>query len=222
MIPLAGCTDLESRNGLHAGHHGHIDHEFKNPEKWAKQWNNPTRDNWQRPAEVIELMDIQRGMTVVDLGAGTGYFEPHLSKAVGETGKVLALDVSPQMIEYIQKSPRTSNLHNVEAKVVPSDNPQFPEGEIDRVLIVNTWHHIDDRVEYARKVARSLAPTGSIIIVDFTLESEMGSPRSMRLSPERVVSELQTAGFIAASVEESLPWQYIVVANLARSGRPRR
>ena len=219
LIPLLGVIVVTAfgcakRHAHH--HHGPIGHTFEDVDKWAGRWNNPARDQWQRPNEVVALMKIKPGMTVADLGAGTGYFEPFLSKAVGQDGKVLALDAEPEMVKYLKSNPRTSALGNVEVKLVPYGDPMLPAGKVDRVLIVNTWHHIRHRVAYGRKLATSLASGGSVVVVDFTLEAKEGPPKNIRLAPAQIISELKAAGFIAKVVDESLPRQYIVVASIAK------
>jgi hypothetical protein len=83
-------------------------------------------------------------------------------------------------------------------------------------LIVDTWHHIDDRSQYARKLAAALAPGGEVWIVDFTADSDIGPPARYRVSPEQAVSELEAGGLKAEIVQgESLPKQYLV-----RAARP--
>ena len=155
-------------------------------------------------------MQIEPGMTVADVGAGTGYFEPFLSRAVGETGSVWALDAEAAMVEYLENSPRTKPLANVKARLVPYGDPKLPRGRVDRVLIVNTWHHVHDRVEYGRKLLRALKDGGSAFIVDYTMESERGPPADIRLTPDQVMDELEAAGFEPTVLEESLPNQYVV------------
>jgi hypothetical protein len=104
-------------------------------------------------------------------------------------------------------------LGNVFPRLVPLDDPQLEPGTVSRVLIVNTWHHIDERSRYAAKLAPALTAGGEIWIVDFTLESEHGPPARHRLSPEQVVRELQGGGLRAEVVTaEQLPRQYIVRA----------
>ena len=189
-------------------------HRFDDPEKWAARWNDPDRDAWQRPREVVGLLDIEPGMTVADLGTGTGYFLPHLSEAVGASGRVLALDVSKEMIDYIGSAPATSGLHKVEGRVVASDDPGLADGSVDRILVVNTWHHIAGRPEYAKKIAAGLEPGGRFVIVDFLKDESIdGPPMEMRLTAEEVVAELSGAGFSSVEiVEETLDRHYIVRA----------
>jgi SAM-dependent methyltransferase len=191
--------------------HGPLVHRFEDAARWAKDFDDPTRDAWQRPAEVIAAMKIAEGQTVADIGAGTGYFLPHLARAVGPKGKVLGLDIEPDMVRYMRERAARDGLVPVQARVVALDDPGLPAGGIDRVLIVDTWHHIDGRAAYAAKLRAGLAAGGAVFVVDFTLEAKRGPPAHHRLRPEQVMEELTAGGLDASLVEESLPDQYIVV-----------
>jgi SAM-dependent methyltransferase len=197
----------------HPGHeaHGARQHRFEHAEDWVPVLDDPARDTWQRPAEVVRLLAVSPGMTVVDLGAGTGYFLRYLSAAVGAAGRVLALDVEPDMIRYMKERAAQEHLGTVEARVVRSDDPGLPEGSVDRILVVDTWHHVAGRAAYARKLAAALKPNGLVMIVDFTRESKHGPPPEMRLGPEEVAEDLADGGLEAASLPESLPEQYVVI-----------
>jgi ubiquinone/menaquinone biosynthesis C-methylase UbiE len=202
----------QHHSGSHSHQHG-MHKDFSDAEGFAKAFDDPERDAWQHPAELVELMRIEPGSVVADLGAGTGYFVGWLSRAVGAQGKVLALDVEPKMVEFLGKRAQQQGLGNVLPRLVPFDDPQLEPGSVSRVLIVNTWHHIDDRSRYAAKLAPALAAGGEIWVVDFTLESELGPPVRYRLSPEQVVAELQGGGLRAEVVTgEQLPRQYVVRA----------
>ncbi|MBI2895056.1 MAG: class I SAM-dependent methyltransferase [Deltaproteobacteria bacterium] len=227
---LAGCGGAEPPPA-HAGHDRHqqrhheenhrqnggpLVHRFEDPEAYAREWDDPARDAWQKPQEVIALMGIEPGMTVADLGAGTGYFLGHLSRAVGEHGKVLALDIEPAMIEYIRERARREHLANVEARLVTTDDPSLATGEAHRILVVNTWHHIPYRTVYSRKLARGLARGGAVFVVDFTHEARIGPPPHARVAPPDVESELSAGGLEARTIEEPLPEQYVVVGRVSR------
>jgi hypothetical protein len=100
---------------------------------------------------------------------------------------------------------------NVEPRVVPPDDPGLPSGGVDRIVIVDTWHHIDDRPAYSAKLLAALRPGGSVLVVDFTLESDLGPPAKHRMPPEQVVRELEAGGLRAAiDRSETLPKQYVV------------
>lgn len=194
--------------------------DFSNTPRFAQAFDDPQRDVWQRPDEVIARLGLEPGSIVADLGSGTGYFVPRLSRAVGPSGRVLALDVEPNMVEHVRERAQKAGLVNVESRKVPYDDPGLAPASVDRVLIVNTWHHIDQRVEYSRKLARALRPGGEVWIVDFTLDAQRGPPAKHRLSAQQVVQELEQASFAAEVVEpEGLPEQYLVRGRLREPPR---
>jgi predicted methyltransferase len=202
----------------HAHHHHHegpapLGHRFERAQDHVAGLENPERDAWQKPGHVISLMQIQPGMTVADIGAGTGYFLSYLSRAVGPGGKVLGLDIEPDMVRYMKERAARENLTNVEARKVATDDPGLAPGSVDRVLIANTWHHIPARPAYAARLATALAPGGVIYIVDFHMDAEHGPPRDHRLEAKAVVAELEAAGLEAEIVaREDLDEQYVVTA----------
>jgi predicted O-methyltransferase YrrM len=200
--------------GGHDGHGGPLVHRFENAEQWAKEFDNPERDAWQKPAEVVAAMSLKPGMTVADIGAGTGYFEPYLAKAVWPSGKVLALDIEPDMVKYLRERAIREKLINVTAVQVTPGDTGLAAGSVDRILIADTWHHIPDRTAYAQKLKMALKPDGQVIIVDFTLEAKKGPPVEHRLAPEKVIAELEAGGLSGKAIDESLPDQYIVVAKV--------
>jgi SAM-dependent methyltransferase len=192
--------------------HEPLGHRFEDAEKWAKRFDAPERDRWQKPARVVALMNIEPGMAVADIGAGTGYFLPHLARAAGAKGSVLALDIEPSMVEHMRKRAQREGLANVTAREVGVADPGLPAGVIDRVLIVNTWHHIPAREAYAARLAAGLTRGGTVTIVDYEVDSPRGPPVAERLAPEVVIRELAAGGLSAKLVSEDLPYQYVVVA----------
>jgi SAM-dependent methyltransferase len=181
-----------------------------------KALDDPGRDAWQRPDEVVAAVALVEGMVVADVGAGTGYLEPHLSRAVGGRGKVLALDIDPDLVAHMQRRFDQARLGNIEARLVSPADPGLPAGGVDRVLIVDVWHHMSDRVAYARKLRTALTPTGRVVIVDYPIDAPEGPPAELRVSPEAVMADLEAAGFIARIEPEALPRQFIVVGELGR------
>jgi ubiquinone/menaquinone biosynthesis C-methylase UbiE len=201
--------------GGHEGHHGGpLVHRFEKAEDWAKEFDNPERDAWQKPTEVVTAMTISPGMTVADIGAGTGYFAPHLSKAVGPKGKVFAIDIEADMVRYLRERAVKEKLANVTAGQATPGETGLAAGSMDRILIVDTWHHIPDRAAYAQKLKAALKPGGQVIVVDFTLESTKGPPKEHRLAPDKVIAELDAGGLSGTAIDESLPEQYIIVAKV--------
>jgi SAM-dependent methyltransferase len=190
--------------------HPHAHHRFDDAEHYAQSFDNPKRDRWQKPAEVVKILALAPGHTVVDLGAGTGYFLRHLAPAVQPGGRAVGLDVEPNMVAYMEKRIARERITGAEARVVAAADPGLAASSVDRVLVVNTWHHLEGRVEYARKLHQALRPGGFVLVVDYTLETRRGPPPAARLAPDLVISELARAGFDAEVVTESLPDQYVV------------
>lgn len=211
--PAAPPATQSSEHGHH-DEHGPLVHRFQHAEDWAKEFDDPQRDAWQKPKDVIDAMDIKPGMTVADLGAGTGYFEPWLSRAVGDSGGVLALDIEPDMVRYMNERMAREKLANVHPAIVALDDPKLPAGSVDRVLIVDTWHHVPERAAYAAKLRAGLKAGGKVFIVDFKLDAKHGPPKHHRLAPEDVAKELAAVGLTSRVLTSSLPEQYIVVAEL--------
>lgn len=216
-----GCNGRSAKNQPEVAapvatheHSSGAEHHFPDPQTYAHRLDDPARADWQRPEEVVELLECRPGMTAVDVGAGTGYFIGALSGAVGPQGRVLALDTERSMVDAMVERIGREQLRNVRPDLVGPDDPALPPRSVDRVLIVNTWHHISERVRYAEKLLAALRPGGLLLIVDFTIASPEGPPPQMRLTHDTVVQELQAAGFRAKAVEESLPYQYVVAGRV--------
>ena len=191
--------------------HGPLVRRFEDAEYCASKWEGPERDASQRPADVIAAMQIEPGMTLVDLGTGTGYFLPYLSKAAGPSGLVLALDIETGMVDYVRQRAAREGLANVEPRHEKPDDPGLDARSVDRILVVNTWHHIPERTRYAAKLHEALKDDGTIAIVEFTLQTDHGPPAEHRISPEFVLSELRAGGVNATVIDEPLPDHYIVI-----------
>lgn len=189
-------------------------HDFSDAERWSKIFDDPERVAWQKPQEVVEKMAITPGMVVADLGAGTGFFLGYLSAAVGPTGRVLALDPEANLVAHMRQRIAQAGWANAEARQIPYDSSELAAASVDRILIVDTWHHIQDRVAYGQKLAKTFKPGGALYVVDFTLDSPVGPKKDHRLAPEIVTAELQKAGFTVETLQESLPNQYILRATL--------
>jgi SAM-dependent methyltransferase len=201
-----------------SGHHGHgMPHRFEHAEEWVSRFEGPDRDAWQKPAVVISALGDLQGKVVADLGAGTGYFVPPLVQAVGEKGRVIALDVEPDMVRYLQKRVTKSGWKTVEVKQCASTDPGLAPASVDRILVVDVWHHLPERAAYTKKLAAALKPGGGLYIVDFLLTSHHGPPVQHRLSPAQVIAELRAGGLQAQQHATTLPDQYIVVGTLPKA-----
>jgi predicted methyltransferase len=195
----------------HGGHNR--GHAFADPAGRAKAWNDPARDAWQRPDEIVTALALAPGATVADLGAGTGYMVAHLSRAVGEDGTVVAVDASAEMVAYLTKRSADLGPARIVPRKVGPDDPELQPASVDAVLTLDTWHHVTGREAYARKVYAGLKRGGRVVVVEHTVESEVGPPAAMRLAPAQVARELGAAGFRTEVVRETMPRHYVVVGH---------
>ena len=137
---------------------GHMEHRFDDPERYAKEFDDPGRDAWQMPTRVIEALALKPGQKVADIGAGTGYFSMRLA-ASPATPTVFAVDIEPSMVAHLTKRATAEKRTNVVAVQAAADSPNLPEA-MDVVLIVDTYHHIPNRPCTSRVSGRSSGLVG--------------------------------------------------------------
>ncbi len=204
-----GKKHAHKKGHAHSHHHG-MRHDFSDVKRWVKIFDNPKRKAWQKPMEVIKLMAIKPGMTVVDIGAGTGYFLPYLRTAVGAKGKVLGLDLAATLVKHMNQRAKKAGWKNVTATQVKPNDPQLAPKSVDRILIVNTWHHVQNRGAYAAKLKAALKPGGAVFVVDFGANATRGPSKKHRLTPKQVSDDFTKGALEATILQETLPEQYIV------------
>ena len=124
------------------------------------------RDQWQRPADVLQALDLRRGNVVVDLGSGAGYFALKLSPIVGKEGQVLAVDIRKLSLSFLWIRALLSQKRNIRIVLSDQDNSRLPPGVVDAVLIANTLHELRDPTTVLDHVSRSLRPGGRVVVVD--------------------------------------------------------
>ncbi|MGH1342476.1 MAG: class I SAM-dependent methyltransferase [Nannocystales bacterium] len=230
MISLAGCSPKTSGESqaptAHAPHghdahasanpehdgHGHGHHRFEDAQEWAKQFDDPQRDAWQKPAAVLEFLKLEPTAVVADLGAGTGYFAVKIAAAIPQ-GRVIANDIEPDMVRYLTERADKEGLGNVVAVQGTAQGPKLPE-PADVAFMCDVYHHIGDRPAYFTKVREQLRDGGRLVIVDFRKDAAddiPGPPPAMRVAHEQLVHELESVGWKHVRTDvETLPHQYIV------------
>lgn len=185
----------------HKGHH----QVPRSAEEYAKALENPKRDAWQKPAEVIRALALRPDEAVADLGAGSGYFTRRLAH---HAAKVLAVDIDVKLLERA----KTSSPSNVETVLALPDDPKLSQGSVDTIFICDVLHHIENRPAYYGKLKAALKPGGRIVIIDFhKRQLPVGPPPAMKLSAEDVERELAEAGFrVKKNHERLLEYQYFL------------
>ncbi len=152
------------------------------------------RDGWQKPDEVVAALALKVGDRVADLGSGGGYFTFRFSKAVGPTGKVYAVDVDRDMLDYVGTRAKEDSHPNIEPVLAKYDDPLLPES-VDVIFTCNVYHHIEGRVKYFASAARYLRPGGRIAIVDFNGRHWTATFFGHTTPVEVIKKEMQEAGY---------------------------
>lgn len=207
LLSVSACA--RSNQGHAMSHHGAMPHRFEDADAWARRFEDPARDAWQKPDEVIAALALPQEAKVADLGSATGYFAVRLARAVPE-GRVYGVDIEPDMTRYLTERAQREGLGNLTAVLGEPADPKLPE-PVDLVLVVNTYHHIQERPAYFRQLHGSLTPSGRVAIVDFRKGQPMGPPEQHRLTPEQVRQELEAAGYKLAEDIGFLPNQYFLI-----------
>jgi ubiquinone/menaquinone biosynthesis C-methylase UbiE len=157
--------------------------------------NNPWRARWQQPEAVIHSLSIQPGSSVADLGAGGGYFTFRLADAVGPSGKVYAVDVDKDSLDYIARRAKEQGYTNVEVILAQYDDPLLPKGGVDLIFTCNTYHHLENRTDYFASAARYLRPGGRVAVIDLNGNSWFHKFFGHWTAKETSRNEMEAAGY---------------------------
>ncbi len=169
------------------------------------------RNEWQHPEEVIRSLGLQVGGQVADLGSGSGYFTVRLASAVGSTGKVYAVDVDREMNDYVAQRAQEEGYNNIEVILAEYDDPLLPESGVDLIFTCNTYHHLEDRVQYFANVREHLRPNGRVAIVDFNGEGWFQKIFGHWTASEVIQKEMEEAGYVLQREFTFLPKQFFLV-----------
>jgi ubiquinone/menaquinone biosynthesis C-methylase UbiE len=167
----------------------------------AKTLDNPNRDKNQKPEEIIAALDIKSGMTVADIGTGTGYMLPFLSKAVGSGGKVFGEDIADDFLVRARTKLAADKLTNVDVFLGNETDPKLPASSVDIELILDVYHHFDYPDKMLANLARALKPGGHMVIVDFYKKDRADH---IRLEREDVVKEIEANGFRLTAMRDKV------------------
>ncbi|MBZ5578970.1 MAG: class I SAM-dependent methyltransferase [Acidobacteriia bacterium] len=183
---------------------GQVPHQHHPPssDEYAKVLEDPSRDEWQKPHEVVMALNLKSTDVIADIGAGTGYFARRFAN---HAGKVYAVDIDRELLAIAEKG-APANLTTV---LAAPDDPRLPAHSVDIIFICDVLHHIENRAAYYPKLAETLKQGGRIVVIEFyKKDMPIGPPASMKLSDAEVISEFRNAGFTLAKRLDILPYQY--------------
>jgi ubiquinone/menaquinone biosynthesis C-methylase UbiE len=201
---LAAQQAPQPKHGQHGLHHS--------AEEYAKVLDDPKRDAWQKPDEVVRALELKPGATVADLGAGTGYFTVRLAGPVGPQGRVLAVDVDQRLLDRVRDRAAALKLGNVGTVLASANDPHLAARSADLIFICNVIHHIENRSAYYRLLGLALKPGGRLAIVDFhKREAPVGPALAMKIAREDLIREAEAGGFRMVREHTFLPHQYFLV-----------
>jgi arsenite methyltransferase len=187
-------------------------HPPENTSAYIQAMLDPSRDAWQQPEEVMAKLAIKPGESIADLGSGPGYFTIRFARVVGPKGKVYAIDILPEMLDYVAKQSRAEGLGNILSILAGPHDPKLPAASVDLIFICDTLHHISQRPEYYPLLLRALKPGGRLVNIDFEKRPlPVGPPVEMKIAKTDMIKEAESAGFRLADQFDFLKYQYFLV-----------
>ncbi len=190
-----------------------VEHQHHPPQdaaEYARVLNDPARDAWQKPHEVITTLNLKPTEVIADIGAGPGYFARRFAN---HAAAVYAVDIDEKLLKM---GAEHAPAHYKTILAAP-DDPRLPAAALDTIFFCDVLHHIENRPAYYRKLDAALKPGGRIVIIDFFKKPlPVGPPPAMKLDRDQVIAEFQAAGFRLARSYDFLTYQYFLVFARAR------
>lgn len=181
------------------------------------------RDAEENTSLLHQTLRVQPGQTACDVGAGNGYHTVRLARAVGPTGRVLAVDVEPAMLELLRDLVEKEGLHNVETIEGRPGNPRLPEGACDLILLVDVYHELAWPEPMLAAFRRALSPQGRLALVEFRAEDpEVPIKKLHKMSKAQIEREFSPRGFVLVESFDELPWQHLLFYSRDDRGRDDR
>jgi cyclopropane fatty-acyl-phospholipid synthase-like methyltransferase len=199
---LALAQDHQPMNHAHG-------HQFDDAAKWSATFDDPQRDQWQKPEQIITALSLRPSDVVADIGAGTGYLSVRLAHHLA-TGTIYAVDAEKSMVQHLGERAKVAGLANLRPILGDASSANLPE-KVDVFVLLDVYHHISARSDYFRRLAGSLKPGGRVAIIDFRPESPVGAPKEMRVAPDQIQTEMGVAGYRLAAKYDFLPYQNFLI-----------
>jgi ubiquinone/menaquinone biosynthesis C-methylase UbiE len=168
------------------------------------------REQEERPSMLIRNLGLEPTDVVADVGAGTGYFSFRIAPLVPQ-GKVLAVDIQPEMLDHIRRRQGETGIRNVEPILGTLDDPKLPPASVDLALLVDVYHEFSHPREMALAIARALKPGGRVALVEYRAEdASVPIKRLHKMSERQAIKEMNAVGLVWMETRAVLPWQHLM------------
>ena len=172
----------------------------------------PERESEEQPQLVIDALQIKRGQTIADLGAGSGYYSFRIAPLVGPTGKVLAIDIEPAMLDAIAGRARRERVTNITTVRSSTQDPNLAPHSVDLLFMVDVYHELEYPYEVMTRVRAALKPGGRVALIEYRAEDpEVLIKPLHKMSEQQVRREMQAAGFRHVKTVRTLPLQHLIL-----------
>jgi ubiquinone/menaquinone biosynthesis C-methylase UbiE len=169
------------------------------------------RESEESPSKAVAQLGLKPGMTVCDLGAGTGYYAVRMARLVGDQGKVYAVDIQPRMLELLSKRLSSAGIQNIVPLLGGETETNLPANSQDLIILVDVYHEFSKPQEMLRSIRKSLKDTGRLVLLEFRKEDPAVPIRlEHKMSIADVKAELEPEGFQIEKVLDTLPWQHMI------------
>ena len=170
------------------------------------------REREERTDLLLAALALEPGMVVADIGAGTGYLARRMAKAVSPGGKVLAVDVQPEMVRMLERLAREQGLANIVPSLGTEDDVKLPAASVDLAIMVDVYHELAFPHEVLASIIRALKRDGRVVFVEYRAEDPRVPIKALhKMSEAQVRREAEVHALVWERTESGLPWQHMVV-----------
>jgi protein-L-isoaspartate O-methyltransferase len=191
----------------------------------AADWlERPEREREEEPAKLMELLKLQPGDAVADIGAGSGYFTFRISDRVGAKGKVYAVEIQQEMLDIIAKKMKAKEVKNIELVLGTEDDPKLPANAVDLILLVDVYHEFNFPYEMTQGMVKALKPGGRLVFVEYRLEDPKVPIKLVhKMMEKQVIKEMEPHPLRHVKTFDSLPRQHVIVfeKKASKDGEPK-
>lgn len=170
-----------------------------------------SREREEHCQTLLKALKLQPGQTICDMGCGNGYYTLKMAKLVGKKGRILAVDVQPEMLHLLDLRAKQRRVENVEPIAGTLTDPRLPAGEVDVILCVDVYHEFSHPEQMLAAMRQSLKPHGRLVLVEFRAEDpEVPILPLHKMTKPQVLAELEPNGFKLVESFDKLPWQHVL------------